>query len=178
MLTPSSNWFASFDNVSSSLVQHLLELVQWWNELNMGNSQIDINQEKWLFEFIRPKNKIWASKTLRFSWFLDQKFYWWHFRSHKLFLNRWVFCIFWTHDSFFDDFKRLFQAESNFFETSIFEILNHFSTILFKNRFFLFLTQIWCIWICSSWYFSKGLSNINAEIWWNIGWIFMRYKDL
>ena len=52
MLTPSSNWFASFDNVSSSLVQHLLELVQWWNELNMWNSQIDIDQEKWLFKFM------------------------------------------------------------------------------------------------------------------------------
>ena len=66
MLTPSSNWFASFDNVSSSLVQHLLELVQWWNELNMWNSQIDIDQEKWLFKFIRPKFStkitIWASK--------------------------------------------------------------------------------------------------------------------
>ena len=101
-----------------------------------------------------------------------------NFEYDKRFLNRWVLCIFWTHDSFFDDFERLFQAESNFFETSIFEILNHFSTILFEKRFFLFLTQIWGIWICCSGRSSKCLTNINAEIWWNIGWIFMRYKDL
>ena len=101
-----------------------------------------------------------------------------HISFYKLFLNRWVLCIFWTHDSLFDDFERLFQAESNFFETSIFEILNHLSTILFENRFFLFFIQIWSIWIRSSWGSSKCLTNINAKVWWNIGWVFMRYKDL
>ena len=190
MLTPSSDWFASFNNVSGSLVQDLLKFVQWGDELNMRNSQININQEKWLWWVYDVKSK--RSQLLSRRWDPNQTRIFgpenWHERlgnsktlriaQYKRFLNRWVLRILWTHDSFFDDFERLFQAESDFFKTSIFEILNHFSAILFENRFFLFFIQIWSIWICSSWRSSNSLTNINAKLCWNIGWIFMRYKDL